>query len=110
MGSDDTAGAQGVVQELEVGLLEQGLGGAVGVRRVGDDHVEGVLVLVEELEAVADVHLDLGVVEALGHAGEVLLGEADDGLVFVKSRELFVISSSYLFLIWIDAQIGRQTR
>ena len=85
MCGDDAAGTQGVVQELEVRLLEEGLGGPIGVRGVGDDDVEGVLVLVEELEAVADVHLDLGVVEALGHAGEVLLREADDGLAWVKA-------------------------
>lgn len=94
MSSNDAAGTQGVVQKLEVRLLEQGLGGAVRVRGVGDDHVEGVLVLVEELEAVADMHLDLGVVEALGHAGEVLLRETDNGLLFINvcesSRSLFI--------------------
>jgi hypothetical protein len=80
LGGDDAALAEGVVQELEVGLLEERLGGALGVGRVRDDDVKRVLVVVEELEAVADVHLDLGVVEARGHVGEVLLGEADDGL------------------------------
>jgi len=76
------------VKELEVGLLEQGLGGALGVGGVGDDDVKGVLVLLEELEAVADVGLGLGVVEADGHVGEVLLGEADDGLVNVAEDSL----------------------
>jgi hypothetical protein len=80
LGGDDAALAEGIVQELEVGLLEERLGGALGVGRVRDDDVKRVLVVVEELEAVADVHLDLGVVEARGHVGEVLLGEADDGL------------------------------
>lgn len=86
MSGDDAAGAQGVMQELEVRLLEQGLGGAVRVRRVGDDHVEGVLVLVEELESITHMHLNLGVLEALSHAGEVFLGEADDSLSFNHSE------------------------
>lgn len=81
LGRNDTALLQGIVEELEVVLLEQSLGGAIGVGRVGDDDVELVLVVVEELEAVADVDLDLGVVEADSHVGEVLLGETDDGLV-----------------------------
>ena len=67
-------------EKLEVRLLEEALGRALGVRRVGDDDVEGVLVLVEELEAVAG----LGVGEARGHAGEELLGQADDSLGVVS--------------------------
>ena len=88
MGCDNTALAQGAVEKLKVRLLEEALGRAVGVRRVGDDDVEAVLVVVEELEAVADVDLDLGVLEALGHARQVLLGQADDGLVNVAERGL----------------------
>lgn len=88
MGGDDAAGTQRVVKQLEVGLLEQALGGALRVRGVRDDDVEGVLVVVQELEAVADVDLHLGVLEALGHAGQVLLGEADDGLVDVAEDGL----------------------
>lgn len=88
MGSDDTSLAEGVVEKLEVGLLEEALGGALGIRRVGDDDVEGVLVVVQELEAVADVGLGLGVVKADGHVGEELLGQADDGLVNVAEDGL----------------------
>ncbi len=62
-------------------LLEEGLGGALRVGRVGDDDVEVVLEVVQELEAIANVHLDLGMVEASSHSGEVLLREADDSLV-----------------------------
>lgn len=80
LSSDDAPISQGVVQKLEVWLLEQALGRAIWVGRVGDDDVEGVLVVVEELEAVADVHLHLGVLVPLRHAGEVLLGQTDDGL------------------------------
>lgn len=76
------------MEELEVTLLEEGLGGAVGVGGVGDDDVELVLVVVEELEAVADVDGGLGVLEADSHAGEVLLGETDDSLVNVAEDGL----------------------
>lgn len=88
MGGDDTALAKGALEQLEVGLLEEGLGGALGVGGVGDDDVEFVLVVVEELEAVADVHLDVGVLVADAHAGQVLLAEADDGLVDVAEHGL----------------------
>jgi len=88
LGGDDAALAQGALEELEVGLLEESLGGALGVGGVGDDDVELVLVVVEELEAVADVHLDLGVLVADAHAGQVLLAEADDGLVDVAQHGL----------------------
>lgn len=80
MGGDDAAGPQGIVQQLEVRLLEQALGRALRIRRVRDDDVECILVLVQELEAVPDVHLHLRVLEAFCHAGQVFLGEADDGL------------------------------
>ena len=82
MGRDNTALAQGSVEELEVGLLEEHLGGALGVRAVGDDDVEFVLALLEELESIANVDLGVGVLETNAHAGEVLLGDTDDGLLF----------------------------
>lgn len=88
MGGDDTALAKGALEQLEVGLLEEGLGGALGVGGVGDDDVELVLVVVEELEAVADVDLDVGVLVADAHAGQVLLAETDDGLVDVAEDGL----------------------
>ena len=80
MGSDDTAFPQSIVHQLEVRLLEQALGRAVRVRGVRDDDVEGVLVVVKELEAIANVDLDLWVLVAGGHAGEILLGQTDDSL------------------------------
>ena len=88
MGGDDAALAQGALEELEVGLLEESLGGALGVGGVGDDDVELVLVVVEELEAVADVDLDVGVLVSNAHAGQVLLAETDDGLVNVAEDGL----------------------
>lgn len=80
MGSDDTALSEGAVEKLEVGLLEEGLGGTLRVRGVGDDDVECVLIVGKELEAVTDVDGDLFVAETGGHMGKVLLGEADNGL------------------------------
>lgn len=84
LGGNNAALAESIMEKLEVGLLEKRLGRALGIGGVRDDDVKGVLVVVEELEAVADVDLDLGVVEAGRHVGEVLLGEADDGLVRVS--------------------------
>jgi hypothetical protein len=80
LGSNNTAIAEGLIEELKVGLLEQRLGGTLGVGRVGDNHVECVLILGQELKAIANVDLDLGVVEANSHIGKILLGEANDSL------------------------------
>src|SRR4051812_43983939 len=80
LSGDDTTLAEGAVEKLKVGLLEEGDGRAIRVRGIGDDDVELVLVVIEELEAIADVNLDLGVLIDTSHIGEVLLGETDDGL------------------------------
>jgi hypothetical protein len=73
------------MEKLEVGFLEQALGGALGIGRIGNDDIEAVLVVVEELEAVADVDLGLWVAETLCHLGQELLGKADDGLFGLES-------------------------
>lgn len=88
LGSDDTALSESVVEKLEVRLLEKALGRSIGVGAVSDDDIKLGLVLLEELEAVADVGLDLGVGVANGHAGEVLLAETNDGLVDVAEDGL----------------------
>ena len=88
MGGNDTAFAERTVEQLEVGLLEESLGGTLWVAGVGDDDVELALLVLEELEAVADDSGGLGVLEADRHAGEVLLGEADDSLVDVAESGL----------------------
>jgi len=80
----DPQDAQSIVQKLEVGLLEQALGGTLGVRGVGDDDIKAVLVVVQELEAIANVDLALGVLVTLGHLGQVLLGETDNGLLLCQ--------------------------
>jgi len=78
---DNSTLTQSAMKELKVRLLEEGLSGPLRVGRVGYDDIELVLVIVKELEAIADVDLDLGVAVSDGHIGEVLLGEADDSLV-----------------------------
>lgn len=88
MRGDDTAVAQGIAQKLKVGLLEEALGRTLRVRAVGDDDIELVLAVLEELKAIADVDLGVGVLEANAHAGQVLLGDADDGLVDVAQGGL----------------------
>lgn len=88
LGRNDTTLAESTAQQLKVWLLEESLGRALWVGGVGDDDIELVLLVLEELEAIADDGLGLGVVEANGHAGKVLLGETDDGLVDVAEYGL----------------------
>ena len=87
---DVAARLERLLEQRKVGLLEQHLGGAVGVRRVGDDHVERRLVLgvVQERKAVADDHRRLGVVETDGHVGQVLARHARHRLVNVAQHGL----------------------
>lgn len=80
MGSNNAAFTQSAVQQLKVWLLEKRLCWALGVRAVGDDDVEFVLVVSQKLEAIADVDFDVGMLEADAHAGEVFFGDTDDGL------------------------------
>lgn len=80
MSGDDTTFTEGAAEELKVGLLEEGLSGALRITGVGDDDIELVLLVLKVLEAIANKDLDLGVVKANRHSGEELLREADDGL------------------------------
>ena len=68
------------MQQLEVGLLEEALRGTFRIRGIRDDDIELVLVVIQELESVADMDLGLRVLEAFRHAGEVLLRQANDSL------------------------------
>lgn len=83
LGGDASSGLEGLLEELEVGLLEEGRRGSNGVGRVGDDDVELGLLVVEELESVANVDRHARVVEASGHVREERLGDAGDSLVDV---------------------------
>ena len=89
MRGDDASFPQRTVQQLKVRLLEECLRGAIGVGAVRDDHVELVLAVAQELEAIADVDLDLGVLVADGHFGEILFGEPDHGFVDVAEDGRF---------------------
>ena len=88
MGGNDTSFPESVVHQLEVWLLEKTLSWTIWVTAVGDDNIKGVLVVVQELETVANVDLDLWVLEANRHSREILLGETDDGLVNVAKNGL----------------------
>jgi hypothetical protein len=68
------------VQKLEVRLLEQAFSRTFRVRRVCNDDIEAVLEIVQELEAITNMHLDLGVLETLCHMRQELLGETNDSL------------------------------
>ena len=88
MGGNDTAFAECAVKQLEVRFLEESLGRTLWVAGVSDDDVELALLVLEELETVADDGGGLGVLETNGHAREVLLGETDDSLVNVAEDGL----------------------
>lgn len=95
MGSNDTSFLESSEEQLEVWLLEQALGRSLWVGRVGDNDIELVLVIVQELESISNVDLDLGVLVADGHSWEVFLGKTDDGLK-VLATCIPVCSLSYL--------------
>jgi hypothetical protein len=80
LSGNDTTLPKCTIQKLEVSFLEQSFGRAFGITRVSDDHIELVLAVFHELEAIADDGLYFGVLESDRHAGEVLLGETDDSL------------------------------
>ena len=76
------------MQKLEVRLLEKALCRSLGITAVGDDDVELVLVVVQELESISDVSLDFWVLVADRHAWEVLFAETNDCLVNVAEDGL----------------------
>ena len=88
MRGNDTAFAERSVEEFKVCLLEQSLSGTLWVTGVGDDDVEFALLVLEELEAIANDGGGLGVLETDGHARQVLLREADDSFVNVTEDSL----------------------
>ena len=92
MSSHDTALTQSIADKLKVGLLKERLGGTLWVRAVGDDHVEFILAVSKELEAIADVDLDIRVLEANAHARKVLLGDANDRLEKIIKNEFLSTS------------------
>ena len=80
LGSNNALLGQCTMEQLKVWLLEQSFGRSLWIGRVGDNDIEAVLVILKKLESVSNVDLNLGVLVTDGHAGEVLLGETDNGL------------------------------
>jgi hypothetical protein len=68
-------------QKLKIWLLEQRLCRAFRIRRIGNDNIKLILIVFEELEAVSNMDLCLGVVEPNRHMGEILLGKANNSLL-----------------------------
>lgn len=106
MGSDNTAFLESIEEELEVWLLEQSFSWPFWIRRIGDDNVELVLVIIEEFKAISNVDLDLGVLVADGHAWEVLLGQTDDSLRRCQLSALLRVLLSYLVDITQDSLLN----
>ena len=88
MRGNDTTFTESAVKKLKVGFLEKSFRWALWVAGVGDDNIKFALLVLEELKAVADNCGGLGVLEAHGHAREVLLGETNDRLVDVAEDGL----------------------
>lgn len=84
---DDTTLTESIVEKLEVRLLEQARSRALGVGGVCDDDIKAVLVVIQELETVTNVHLNLGVLVARSHIREVDLGETNDSLISTISHK-----------------------
>lgn len=111
------------MEKLEVRLLEESLRWALWVGAVGDDHIKGVLVVLQKLEAITNMDLHVRVVEANAHAWKVLLAKTNDCLVNVTQDCLFnalvfdhlsedtaVTSANDEHLLWVwvreHAQVG----
>lgn len=77
---------ESLLHEGEVRSLEQACGRSDGIRRVGDDDIEGVLDGGKVLETVSDVDGDLGVSEDRSHTGEVDGRDSGDGLLRWRTR------------------------
>ena len=50
------------------------------VRRVRDDHIKLILVIIQELESVSDMQVHLLAVKTLSHIGQIQSGDLDDVL------------------------------
>jgi hypothetical protein len=86
LSTNHTSLPQRIAQQLKVRFLEQALGGAIWIARVGNNDIKLILVRLEELEPIAHVHGSIACAEPGGHARQVLLGQADDGLVNVAEH------------------------
>lgn len=87
MRGDDTSFTESIAQKLKVRFLEERLRRTLWVRAIGDNDIELVHAVSEELKAIANMDLNVGVLEADAHTGEVLLGNTDDGLYKISSKK-----------------------
>lgn len=85
---DNTPIPQRISQQLKVRLLEKTLRRALRVRTIGDNNIKLILAVLQELKPITNVDTNVRVLEANAHAGQVLLGDADDGLVDVAEDSL----------------------
>lgn len=88
LGTEDTVLSEGLLNEGEVLLVEKGGSGSSGIRRVGDDNVELVLVLLDELKTITDVDGDALILVSDGGVGEELAGGINDDLINLANVEL----------------------
>lgn len=71
LGGEHSSVSEGVSQQLVVGLSKERLRRADGIGGIRNDHIKGILVLFQELEAVSDKEIQLGVGEAGRHPRKV---------------------------------------
>ncbi|EEQ36876.1 hypothetical protein CLUG_00999 [Clavispora lusitaniae ATCC 42720] len=120
-GGDNTLLSQSTLQQLKVRLLEERLCWTFRVRRVGNDHVKSVLVVLQKLKTVTNVHLGSWVVVSFCHVWQVLLGNLNDSLVNVTqpsfldrgvlqdfSQNTSVSTSNNQSLLWVWVRVHGQ--
>lgn len=95
LGREDTLLGKSILQKLEEIRTEKRLCRTIGIRGISNDNIVLVGLVLQELEAIANVNLDLGVFEANGHVGEVFLGDTGNSLVNVNK-------SSFLDTLVLD--------
>lgn len=86
--SEDAVLSERLLDVGEVGLIEELGRWACGVGGIGDDHVELVLVLLDELETVTNVDLNAGVLISDRRVGQVLLSSVDYDLIDLADVQL----------------------
>jgi hypothetical protein len=84
LSGEDTLFGKSVLQELEEISTKERLSGTIGIRGVSDDDIILVGLVLQEFETITNVDVDLGVLKANRHVGEVLLGNTRDGLININ--------------------------
>lgn len=89
LGGEDTLFGKSVLQKLEEVRTEERFSGTIGIRRVSDDNIILVDLVLQEFETVTNVKGDLGVFETNRHVGEVLLGDTRNSFVNIDKSGFF---------------------